>query len=249
LLAFTKWQRVSVCVALFTLAAAGQQSDPSADPPADPPDGAAAAVAPIATPTQPEKQDKRIFGVLPNYRTVQSRPDIEPLTTKQKFTIAAKDSFDWPNYLVTAGFAGIYQWENQNPKFGQGAEGYARRYVTALGDQVIGNIMTEGVVPSLLREDPRYYRIGEGSILHRLGYSSTRVFVTHTDSGGQTFNCAEILGNSTAVAISNLYYPQSRGVLDNLQRLGLQVGTDSLANIGKEFWPDIKHKFFQRNKP
>ena len=247
MLALKRLRRGFLCVALFALAAAAQQSEPPADPPVVPPDGATA----TAPTTAPEKQDKRIFGVLPNYRTIQSRPDIEPLTAKQKFTIAAKDSFDWPNYLVTGLFAGIYQWENQNPSFGQGMKGYARRYASALGDQCIGNLMTEGLVPSLLHEDPRYYRIGAagGSVMHRLGYAATRIFVTHTDKGGQSFNFAEIVGNSSAVAISNAYYPESRTVLDNLQRLGLQEGTDALANIGKEFWPDIKHALFQRNKP
>ena len=77
-------------------------------------------------------------------------------------TIAGKDSFDWPVYPTAAAFATLYQLENQNPSFGQGMSGYAKRFAAAYGDQMIGNMMTEGIVPSLLHQDPRYFRLGEG---------------------------------------------------------------------------------------
>ena len=114
--------------------------------------------------------DKRIFGVLPNYRTADGSLPFQPITAKHKFYIAAKDSFDYPVYLTAAAVAGLYQLENQNPSFGQGVEGYAKRLATSYGDQAIGNMMTEAIFPALLHEDPRYFRIGSsgGSKWHRM---------------------------------------------------------------------------------
>jgi hypothetical protein len=190
--------------------------------------------------------DKRIFGVLPNYRTAEDTGVYEPITPKQKFRIALKDSFDWPNYLVSAAFAGMYQLENSNPSFGQGMEGYAKRYATSYADQVIGNTMTEGLFPTILHEDPRYFRHPSGSVKYRIFYAATRIFVTRTDRGGTRFNYSEVVGNSVAAAISNLYFPDSRNVSDNVQKLAIQLGADSFSNVLKEFWPDIKRKWFKK---
>ncbi|HSR09357.1 MAG TPA: hypothetical protein VLM42_19650, partial [Bryobacteraceae bacterium] len=99
--------------------------------------------------------DKRIFGVLPNYRTADGTVPFTPITTRRKFYIAAKDSFDYPVYLTAAAFAGLYQLDNENPSFGQGLKGYARRLATSYADQAVGNLMTEAIFPSLLHEDPR----------------------------------------------------------------------------------------------
>ena len=193
--------------------------------------------------------DKRILGVLPNYRTVQDNGHVEPIPASRKFWIASKDSFDYPIWLLAAGFAGYYQLLNSNPEFGQGVKGYAKRYVTSFADQSIGNLLTEGAMPCILHEDPRYFRRGTGSFWYRIGYASTRVFVTHTDAGTVRFNYSEWVGNSIAVAISNAYYTRSRDVADNLDKLGLQVATDSISNCIKEFWPDIKRKYIHRRKP
>ncbi len=223
---------------LLSATAAAQQPGPQPSPtpapePADP-------VVPVSPP------DKRIFGVLPNYRTAESAVPFETITARQKMKIAAKDSFDWPLYLTGGAFAGLYQIENQNPSFGQGVKGYALRYATSYGDQMIGNMMTEGIWPSLLKEDPRYFRLGRGSIKGRLWYAATRIFVTRMDSGGWRFNVSELAGNATATAISNAYYPDTRDVRDNVERLGIQLATDCASDIGKEFWPDIKRKLFKR---
>ena len=192
--------------------------------------------------------DKRMFGVLPNYRTVEDTGDVEPLTTRHKFYIAAKDSFDYPIYFLSGAFAGISQIENQNPSFGQGLKGYAKRYGTSYVDQMLGNMMTEAVVPTLLHEDPRYFRRGSGSKLGRSAYALTRIFVTRTDAGVNRINSSELVGNSIAVAISNAYYPAMRNAADNLQKLALQCGTDALSNMLKEFWPDVKRKLHSRQQ-
>lgn len=196
---------------------------------------------PASQPAEPVVQeDKRIFGVLPNNRTTENSIPFAPITAKQKMTIAYKDSFDWPVYPTAAAFATLYQLEDQNPSFGQGMAGYAKRFATAYGDQMIGNMMTEGIVPSLLHEDPRYFRLGQGTKGARVKYALTRILVTRTDSGHKRFNFSEVAGNAAAVAISNAYYPDTRTALDNTEKLGIQLATDAFSNVLKEFWPDVK---------
>jgi hypothetical protein len=191
--------------------------------------------------------DKRVLGVLPNYRTVNETGVYEPITVKQKIIIACKDSFDYPLVLLGGAFAGISQLANSDPSYHQGVEGYAKRLAANYADQAMGNMMTEGFFPALLHEDPRYRRIGSsrGTKKYRTWYAFSRVFVTRTDSGGTRFNYSEWLGNATGVAISNAYHPDGRDVLKLLE----QVATDGISQILKEFWPDIKHKFFHKNSP
>ncbi len=172
-----------------------------------------------------------------------------PITAKQKFTIAAKDSFDYPLVGLAAVIAAWGQADNSHPEFGQGWAGYGRRVGTAYADQAIGNMMTEGIFPSMLREDPRYFRRGYGGVWSRTWYAATRVFVTRTDAGGTRFNFSELLGNAAGTAISNAYYPDTRDVADNVQKLGSQIGIDAASQVLKEFWPDIKHKFFHGPNP
>jgi hypothetical protein len=199
--------------------------------------------APVQAP-----EDKRIFGFMPNNRTTESSLPFQRISAKQKMTIAFKDSFDWPVYPTAAAFAALYQAEDQNHSFGQGMAGYGKRFAAAYGDQMIGNMMTEGIVPALTHEDPRYFRLGEGSKKGRAWYALTRIFVTRTDSGRNTFNVAEWGGNAFSVAVSNLYYPDTRTTSDNAQKLLIQSATDAFSNVLKEFWPDVKRKL-KRGKP
>ena len=194
----------------------------------------------------PVVEDKRAYGVLPNNRTTEASNPFHALTAKQKLTIAAKDSFDGAVYPTAAIYSVVYQAEDANPSFGQGLKGYARRVSTSFGDQMIGNMMTEGFAPALLREDPRYFRLGEGSNKRRVWYAATRIFVTPTDKNHMTFNFAEWGGNAAAVAISNAYYADGRTAADNAQRLLIQCGTDALSNVLKEFWPDVKRHFSKK---
>ncbi len=197
--------------------------------------------------TTQEPVDHRILGVLPNYRTANPMAVYEPITTKQKFTIALKDSFDWPNYLVSGAFAGLYQLENENPSFGQGLKGYAHRYWTSYIDQSMGNLMTEAVMPTILHEDPRYFRKAVGSKKYRLYYALTRVLVTRTDAGGTRFNFSEVIGNGVMASVGNVYYPTDRGFGDTINRMGTQIATDAFSNVLKEFWPDIKRHYFKKH--
>ena len=191
--------------------------------------------------------DKRIFGVLPNYRTTENSLPFQAITRKQKMTIAAKDSFDWPAYVTAGLFSTLYQLEDQNHSFGQGMAGYGKRFGSAYGDQMIGNMFQEGIIPALFHQDPRYFRLGEGSKRHRTFYALSRVMVARMDSGHQTFNFSEWGGAAAAAAISNAYYPDTRNANDNLERFLTSVATAAFSNVAKEFWPDIKH-YFQRRR-
>ncbi len=189
----------------------------------------------------------RVFGVMPNNRTTEASKPFVAISAKRKLTIAYKDSFDWPVYPTAAAFAAIYHLQNQNPSFGQGMSGYAKRFASAYGDQMIGNMMTEGFIPALTHEDPRFFRNGQGTKKHRLKTALMQILVTRTDSGGRTFNLAEWGGNAASVAISNAWYPDTRTAKDNAQKWLVAVGTDTLSNVMKEFWPDIKRAITKKH--
>jgi hypothetical protein len=192
------------------------------------------------------QESKRIFGIIPNNRTSPSLKDYRPLSPKEKFEIARQDSFDRGTVVLAAAFAGYDQLTNANRPFGQGLPGYGRYFGASYGDFVIGNYMSEAIFPALLHQDPRYFRRGTGSGWSRLAYSVGQIFWTHTDSDRTQFNYSEILGNSTAVAISNTYYQANRSVADSVSTLGIQIGVDMASNVLKEFWPDVNRKFRHR---
>ena len=193
--------------------------------------------------SQPEQPDKRILWIIPNFRTSPTLAEYKPISPKEKFKIAAMDTFDRGTFALAAAFAGEAQLTNSTPSFGQGVEGYARYLGTAYADFAISNFMTEGIYPTILHQDPRYFRRGTGSGWARLGYAVGQIFWTHTDSGGTQFNFSEVVGNSTAVAISEAYYPNNRNAGDAVSKLGAQLAVDTASNILKEFWPDLSRKF------
>ncbi len=192
------------------------------------------------TSTPPES--KRLFWIVPNYRTSPTIQNYRPLTAAGKFKIASQDAFDPGTMALAALFAGTSQLSNGNPSFGQGVAGFTRYWGTAYGDFAIGDYMTEGVFPTLLHQDPRYFRKGTGSGWSRLGYAMGQIFWTHKDSGGSQFNYSEVIGNSVAVAIGNAYYADNRTASNGVSKLGMQLGVDMTANILKEFWPEVERK-------
>ena len=192
-------------------------------------------------------EDKRIFGVLPNYRTAERSAEYQPISPQIKMRIALKDSFDYPLVLLAGAYAGLYQVEDSHPEFGQGMAGYARRLGTAYADQVIGNIMTEGFMPIVLHEDPRYFRLADGPKMHRTFYALSRIFVTKTDSGGTTFNYAEVVGNGIGAGIGLSYYPDDRNVEDYMLNWATALGTDATSQVLKEFWPDVKRWWYNKH--
>lgn len=243
---------------LTPAAAFGRQTPANQQPPPDQSNHQQPLAVPAAEPPPPGQipnpnpgkteagEDKYIFGVLPNYRTAEMNAIGHPLTATKKLEIATKDSFAWPLVGIGAAYALLYQAENSHPEFGQGVEGYAKRFGTSYSDQVIGNFMTEGIFPSILKQDPRYFRMAHGSVGKRTWYAVSRILVTRTDGGRSTINASELLGNAAASAIGLAYYPEDRDVPDYLQNWGIQLGTDAVSQMLKEFWPDVKHWWRKR---
>jgi hypothetical protein len=187
----------------------------------------------------------RLFFTLPNFLTLENSAHVPPMTVGQKFKVAARSSFDYVQYPWYAALAGISQAQNSEPGYGQGAEGYAKRYGAAFADGTIENFMVNAVVPSLMRTDPRYYQLGKGGKLHRTEYALSRLFITRTDSGHNTFNFAEVGGSLAAAAISTYsYHPEADKNFGNTASVwGTQVGYDAIRIVLNEFWPDIRRKF------
>ena len=232
----TVWSFTAGCL-LFSGLCLAQQ--PSAAPPAP-------GTLPQGT-NPPEPEQKRIFWIIPNFRTFPSLVNYKPLTPGQKFKIASQDSFDRGTFALAAVFAGESQLTNSNPEFGDGAAAYGRYLATSYADFVIGDFMTEAIYPSLLHQDPRYFRRGTGTGLSRFGYAVGQLFWTHTDASGMQFNYSEVVGNATAVAISNAYYSSNRDAGDAVVKLATQLAVDGASNILKEFSPDIYRKFRRKH--
>jgi hypothetical protein len=209
-----------------------RQTASSVDAPSDPP---------------AEAVPRRIFGIIPNYRSSPSLKDYTPLTVRQKFKLATQDSFDPGTLVLGALFAGEAQLTKSTPSFGQGVPGYARYFAASYTDFVVGDYMTEAIYPAVFHEDPRYFRRGSGGTWSRLGSAVGQIFWTHTDSGHGQFNLSEIIGNSTAVAISSAYYPDNRSAVDASTKLGVQIGVDIAANVLKEFSPELNRAFSRKH--
>jgi hypothetical protein len=198
-------------------------------------------------PQPPPPESTRIFGIIPNYRTSPSLKDYKPLSAREKFALAGQDTFDRGTVVLAGVVGGYAQLSNANPSFGHGFGGYAHNFGTSYADLVVGNYMSEAVFPALLHQDPRYFRRGVGSKWSRLGYSVGQIFWTHTDAGRTQFNYSEILGNSTAVAISTAYYPDNRSAGEAASKLTVQIGVDMASNVLKEFWPDLSRRFSRKS--
>jgi hypothetical protein len=228
-------------------ASSSQQDKPANLPPAqtnapDPNPNKDKAQPDKAQQEKAKAKDDRMFYVMPNYLTVGKESQVKPLSWKEKFAIAAKGSFDPYEFTVVGIVAGIRQAEDSSPAFGQGMQGYGKRYGSAFADQVDGNVMVGGLFPSIMKVDPRYFQLGKGSVPRRMGYAFSRIFVARTDAGKHIFNVPEFAGNATAIAISNVYYPAAdRGFSTSMSDWGTQMGLDAFGNELKEFWPDIHH--------
>jgi hypothetical protein len=204
--------------------------------------------APAVVANPPDALPKRILGIIPNYRSAPSLLNYQPLTAEGKFQIALADSDDRGTFLMAAAFAGQADLSKDTPSFGTGMAGYSRYLGAAYGDLVIGNFMTEAIYPTLLHQDPRYFRRGTGSGWSRLCYAVGQIFWTHTDRGGSQFNFSEVLGNATAVAISNAYIPDHRTPANAESKLAIQLAVDTMGNVLKEFSPDLQRKFRHKDR-
>jgi hypothetical protein len=186
--------------------------------------------------------DPHMFGIFPNHATVEDEWDAPPVGTRQKFAMASENTFD-PWVYPFIGFVAT-----MNRSFGPGVSGFGKQYAASLADNMTGNFLTSAALPSLLRQDPRYFQLGSGGVWRRAAYAASRIVVTRRDTGGAQFNVSEIGGNMLAASISNTYYPSAeRTVTATLSRWGMQILWDTLSNEMKEFWPDIRQKLHHQS--
>jgi hypothetical protein len=186
----------------------------------------------------------RLFFALPNFLTLENGGNVPPLTAGQKFKVVTRSSFDYIQVPWYAFLAGVSQAQNSEPGYGQGAEGYGKRFGASFADGTIENFLTGAILPSVFRQDPRFFQSGQGGFWHRTGYAMSRIVVTRTDSGHQSFNISEVFGSAAAAAISTYsYHPSADRTLSNTASVwGTQVGYDTITIVVKEFWPDIRRK-------
>jgi hypothetical protein len=207
--------------------------------------------SPEASPSPPQSKSQsseRIFGVIPAYTITDAR-NAPPLTARQKFGLFAKGALDPFPFVAYAVQAGVSQASDTHNGYGQGLAGYGKRFGAALLDGTSSRFLGTYAFPSLLHQDPRYFRKGEGSAKSRMGYSITRGFVTRSDSGKSQPNWSNVVGKFASAGLSNLYYPaEDRGATLTLTRAAISLSYQILGNFAIEFWPEIHRKLSGSNK-
>ncbi len=228
-------------------AASGQSGDAQSSPAqapssSSPPTGKTAQEQEKEKEIEKKEQSQRVLGLYPQFQ-VTSRGNAPPLTPGGKFHLFFKSAFD-PFELMLAGIqAGSDQAEDEFPEYGEGVKGFAKRYAADFGDSVSSGFFSNFFWPVLLKEDPRYFRLGEGTVKHRFVYSLEQEFVCHTDKGGRFANLSNILGAFSSGALSNTYHPQAdRGVGLTARGASYALAYGSLGGLLSEFWPDISRK-------
>ena len=194
------------------------------------------------------KQTKRMLWVVPNFGAVSANTQLPPMSTREKFVLAAQDSVvDYSSYTWAVILAGQAMLLNSDPELGRGAVGYGRYYWRTFTDGVSGTFFTEAIVPWIAHEDPRYYTMEQGGFFRRTGYAISRAVLTKTDSGRTRFSFSEVVGNGLEAGLSNAYYPpQERGLSQTATNWGTQMESAVLNHIFQEFWPDIRRKVFRQ---
>jgi hypothetical protein len=266
-LTFFPFCAISLFAIFFAFPAGAQEQQPPDDSSTSSPQSPSSspqAPSPQQQPpsAQPAEEDKnktqtettgtsmdRLFFTLPNFLTVENASQIPPLTAKQKFKVVTRSSFDYVQYPWYGFLAGVSQAENSEPGYGQGAEGYGKRYGSAWADGLIENYWTSAILPSILRQDPRFYQSGRGGFWRRTGYAMSRIVITRSDSGHNQFNASEVFGSALAAGISTYsYHPHEDKTLRNTGSVwGTQLGYDTLTLVVKEFWPDIRRKLRKKH--
>jgi hypothetical protein len=205
---------------------------------------------PPANPTgQQDDNPKRILGFIPNFQTKNDDPGNQPpLTVKQKYILALHQTVDFSAHIGNLFQASLQQAADAQPHYGQGWGPFAERFGAAEGDQATSSFFMFGFLPSVLHDDPRYFRRAKGSIWSRLTYSATRTVVTRRDSGTSTFNIPVVAGFLLQQSISTAYYPpEDRTAGRVFQNWGTSLAFNSAYNVLKEFYPDLLHLAFHRH--
>jgi len=183
------------------------------------------------------EEKQRVFGAIPNFY-VSYVPDAAPLNSKQKFKLAWKTVVDPFTFVVVGGAAGVEQAQNHFSGYGQGAQGYGKRYGAGYADTVAGTFIGGALLPSLLKQDPRYFYKGSGSKPSRFFYAIASSFICKGDNGRWQTNYSNILGSLAAGGISNIYYPaQDRnGAGLTFENGAIGLGATAVDNLLQEFF-------------
>jgi len=190
----------------------------------------------IATAELHAEEQQRVFGVVPNFYVVYA-PNPVPLNSKQKFHLAWRTMIDPFTFGIDMAEAGVQQANNDYSGFGQGVEGYAKRFGAAYGTDFTGTMIGGAILPSLLKQDPRYYYKGVGTVRSRTLYAIAMSVICKSDKGNWQPNYSSILGSLAAGGISNLYYPDEDRNDATLTFQNLAIGTaiSAVQNIFQEF--------------
>jgi hypothetical protein len=260
----TRFAVAMIFAGSFSLAVVAQQTEnPSSSIPATTSTTSTPAVQPPVTtqaPQQPvtkaptsaevlkQSEKQRALGVVPLFGMTNVH-DAPPMTSHEKFQLMVRTMID-PFTFVSAGLtAGLGQATNSFDGYGQGAAGFGKRYGAALADNADSNFFSNYFYPVIFKQDPRYFRLGEGTFKKRAFKAIEQEFVARKDSGGHTFHYSNVLGAITAGTISNTYYPNDdRGVGLTAGRAATSLGYGCLGNLFLEFWPDIDHKLFHKHE-
>ncbi len=174
------------------------------------------------------------------------KSDLRPcsLSASDKFHMFVESTADPLNYVGAAWEAGTAQMDRDDPTYRQGAAGFGKRYGAAVTDNATSDFFGIYLYPSLFRQDPRYFRLGQGSTQVRIGHALAHRFVTRGDSGKLMPNYSEWFGTVSSKALSNLYHPGNpRGFGPTASRVGYSVANDMAWDVLREFWPEIARKF------
>lgn len=182
-----------------------------------------------------DEEKQRVLGFIPNFY-VTYVPNAAPLNTRQKFELAWKSTLDPVTFGITGAIAGIQQANNQFSGYGQGAQGYAKRYGASYADIVTNTFIGGAILPSVFKQDPRYFYKGTGSKRSRAFYAIANSVICKGDNGHWQANYSAILGGLAAGGISNLYYPSSdRGAGLTFENAAIGIGATAAANLLQEF--------------
>jgi hypothetical protein len=182
-----------------------------------------------------EQEKQRALGFIPNFY-VSYIPNAAPLTPKQKFELAGKTIVDPATFGLTGAIAGLQQAHNDFSGYGQGAQGYAKRYGTVYADTATSTLIGSAILPSLLKQDPRYFYKGSGSKRSRVLYAMANSVICKGDNRQWQANYSSILGSLVAGGISNLYYPASdRGAGLTFENTLIAMGATAAVNVLQEF--------------
>lgn len=182
-----------------------------------------------------DEEKQRVLGFIPNFY-VSYVPDAAPLTPKQKFELAWRSTIDPVTFVLTGAAAGLEQADDQFSGYGQGASGYAKRYGAAYADTVTSTFLAGAILPSLLKQDPRYFYKGTGTVKSRFLYALANAVICKGDDRKWQANYSAIFGSLAAAGISNAYYPpEDRGLGLTFENTFIGIGSTAAANILQEF--------------